>query len=68
MCIRDRTDLDARRKIVLEMEDYIANQDSHLVITEWAMLIPYVDNRIKNYNVAAGFANHVNKEHLWFEE
>ena len=62
------TDLDARRKIVLEMEDYIANQDSHLVITEWAMLIPYVDNRIKNYNVAAGFANHVNKEHLWFEE
>ena len=27
------TDLDARRKIVLEMEDYIANQDSHLVIT-----------------------------------
>ena len=62
------TDLDVRRGMVLEMEDYLANQDSHLVITEWAMLIPYVDNRIKNYNIAAGFANHANKEHLWFEE
>ena len=49
------------------MEDYMMNVDSHLVITEWAMLIPYVDNRIKNYNIAAGFANHSNKEHLWFE-
>ncbi len=62
------TDLDARRGMVLEMEEYLANQDSHLVITEWAMLIPYVDNRIKNYNIAAGFANHSNKEHLWFEK
>ena len=62
------TDLDVRRGMVLEMEDYLANQDSHLVITEWAMLIPYVDNRIKNYHIAAGFANHTNKEHLWFED
>ena len=31
------------------------------------MLIPYVDNRIKNFNIASGFANHTNMEHLWYE-
>lgn len=61
-------DLDKRRELVLEMADYMANTDSHLVITEWAMLIPYVDNRVKNYHIASGFANHSNKEHLWFED
>jgi len=62
------TDIDTRRSLVLEMEDYMANVDSHIVITEWAMFFPYVDNRIKNYHVASGFANHTNKEHLWFEQ
>ena len=62
------TDLEERRELVLELGDYLANVDTHVVITEWAMLIPYVDNRIKNYNVAPGFANHTNKEHLWYEE
>ena len=62
------TDVEKRRELVLEIGDYLANVDNHLVITEWAMLIPYVDNRIKNYNIASGFANHTNKEHLWYEE
>ena len=62
------TDISKRRDLVLQMEEYLGNVDSHLVITEWAMLFPYVDNRIKNYNVASGFANHTNKEHLWFEQ
>ena len=62
------TDTEARRGLVLELADYLANVDTHVVITEWAMLIPYVDNRIKNYNIASGFANHTNKEHLWFED
>ena len=59
------TDIEKRRQLVLELGDYLANVDTHVVITEWAMLIPYVSNRIKNYNVASGFANHTNKEHLW---
>ena len=62
------TDTEKRRELVLEIGDYLANVDTHVVITEWAMLIPYVDNRIKNYHIASGFANHTNKEHLWFEE
>ena len=62
------TDTEKRRQLVLEMGDYLANEDTHVVITTWAMLVPYVDNRIKNYNIASGFANHTNKEHLWFEE
>ena len=62
------TDIEKRRELVLELGDYLANVDNHIVITEWAMLIPYVDNRIKNYNIASGFANHTNKEHLWYEE
>ena len=64
---QQETDISKRRDLVLQMEEYLANVDSHLVITEWAMLFPYVDNRIKNYHVASGFANHTNKEHLWFE-
>jgi peptide/nickel transport system substrate-binding protein len=62
------TDTEKRRELVLELGDYMANEDTHVVITTWAMLVPYVDNRIKNYNVASGFANHTNKEHLWYEE
>ena len=62
------SDITKRREMVLEMEDYLLNVDSHYIVTEWAMLIPYVDNRIKNYHIAAGFANHTNKEHLWYEE
>ena len=62
------TDTAKRRELVLELGDYMANEDTHVVITTWAMLVPYVDNRIKNYNVASGFANHTNKEHLWYEE
>ena len=62
------TDTEKRRGLVLELGDYLANEDTHVVITTWAMLVPYVDNRIKNYNIASGFANHTNKEHLWFEE
>jgi peptide/nickel transport system substrate-binding protein len=62
------TDTEKRRELVLEMGDYLANEDTHVAITTWAMLVPYVDNRIKNYNVASGFANHTNKEHLWYEE
>ena len=62
------TDTEKRRQLVLEMGDYLANEDTHVAITTWAMLVPYVDNRIKNYNVASGFANHTNKEHLWYEE
>ena len=62
------TDIEKRRELVLELGDYLANIDTHVVITEWAMLIPYIDNRIKNYNIASGFANHTNKEHLWYEE
>ena len=60
-------DFDKRRDLVLQMEEYLLNVDSHLVITEWAALIPYVDNRIKNYHVASGFASHTMKEHLWYE-
>jgi peptide/nickel transport system substrate-binding protein len=62
------TDTEKRRELVLEMGDYLANEDTHVAITTWAMLVPYVDNRIKNYNIASGFANHTNKEHLWYEE
>ena len=62
------SDIERRRELVLEMADYLANEDTHVAITTWAMLVPYVDNRIKNYNIASGFANHTNKEHLWFEE
>jgi peptide/nickel transport system substrate-binding protein len=62
------TDTETRRNLVLEMGDYLADEDTHVAITTWAMLVPYVDNRIKNYNVASGFANHTNKEHLWYEE
>jgi len=62
------SDLGKRRSLVLEMEEYLANVDTHVAITEWAMLFPYVDNRIKNYNIASGFANHTNKEHLWLEQ
>ena len=62
------TDIERRRELVLELGDYLANEDTHAVITTWAMLVPYVDNRIRNYNVASGFANHTNKEHLWYEE
>ena len=62
------TDTAKRRELVLELGDYLANEDTHVVITTWAMLVPYVDNRIKNYNIASGFANHTNKEHLWYEE
>ncbi len=62
------TDTEKRRQLVLELGDYLANEDTHVVITTWAMLVPYVDNRIKNYNIASGFANHTNKEHLWYEE
>ena len=62
------TDIERRRELVLELGDYLANEDTHVVITTWAMLVPYVDNRIRNYNVASGFANHTNKEHLWYEE
>lgn len=62
------TDTEKRRQLVLEMGDYLANEDTHVAITTWAMLVPYVDNRIKNYNIASGFANHTNKEHLWYEE
>lgn len=50
------------------MGDYLLYEDAHNVVTHWGLLIPYVDNRIKNYNVASGFANHSNKEHLWFED
>ena len=62
------TDTEKRRQLVLELGDYLADEDTHVVITTWAMLVPYVDNRIKNYNIASGFANHTNKEHLWYEE
>jgi len=62
------TDIQKRRDLVLELGDYLANEDTHVVITTWAMLVPYVDNSIRNYNVASGFANHTNKEHLWHEE
>ncbi len=62
------SDIERRRELVLEMADYLANEDTHVAITTWAMLVPYVDNRIKNYNIASGFANHTNKEHLWYEE
>jgi peptide/nickel transport system substrate-binding protein len=62
------SDIDKRREINLQIEDYLSNTGTHLAITEWAMLIPYVDNRIKNFNIASGFGNHTNKEHLWFEE
>ena len=62
------TDTEKRRQLVLELGDYLAAEDTHVVITTWAMLVPYVDNRIKNYNIASGFANHTNKEHLWYED
>ena len=65
---QQESDITKRREMVLEMEDYLLNVDSPYIVTEWAMLIPYVDNRIKNYHIAAGFANHTNKEHLWYEE
>ena len=61
-------DLEKRRELVLEMGDYLLYEDAHNVITHWGLLIPYVDNQIKNYNIASGFANHTNKEHLWFEK
>ncbi|CAI8043883.1 hypothetical protein GBAR_LOCUS24363 [Geodia barretti] len=31
------TDLEKRRELVLEIGDYLADVDNHLVITEWAM-------------------------------
>jgi peptide/nickel transport system substrate-binding protein len=65
---QQESDLEKRRQLVLEMGDYLLYEDTHNVVTHWGLLIPYVDNRIKNYNVASGFANHSNKEHLWFED
>ena len=65
---QQESDLEKRRELVLEMGDYLLYEDAHNVVTHWGLLIPYVDNRIKNYNVASGFANHSNKEHLWFED
>ena len=62
------TDLDKRRELVLEMNDYILNQDTPFVITHWTLLAPYVDNQIKNYHIASVFPAHTMKEHLWFEE
>ena len=42
------TDIEKHRELLLEIGDYLADVDNHLVIAEWAMLIPSVDYRIKN--------------------
>jgi peptide/nickel transport system substrate-binding protein len=56
-----------RRALLLEMADYLSNVDTHLVVTHWWSLRPYVDNRIKNYHAPTVFVAHGMHEHLWFE-
>jgi peptide/nickel transport system substrate-binding protein len=61
------TDPAKRKAILLEMADYLMNVDSHIVVTHWSMLHPFVSNQIKNYHAPNVFPAHSTKEHLWFE-
>jgi peptide/nickel transport system substrate-binding protein len=61
-------DREKRRQTVLQMGNYLMNEDTHVVITHWTMLATYVDNRIKNYHLPTVFPAHAMQEHLWFEK
>jgi len=60
-------DPEKRRALMLEMADYLSNVDSPIVITHWIIILPYVDNRIKNWHAARLPFSHLTHEHEWFE-